>query len=361
MAQNSGEHTVKQGETLYSIARQYDITVSDLREWNDLGDNPTLSIGQILRLVPPVTKDAVKHIVQQGETLFAISRKYDVTIAEIQQWNNIQSPELSIGMELMLYPGDSSAEAALPTENRNLIDAERTSLLDDASTRSTGYYIVRSGDSLSKIAREHNMTVDELKRLNNLQNDLIRVGQQLTVRESISAPSVADAGDNLESSPQGKFVNYTVSSGETLSDILTNFEMTKEELAALNPGAEISEINRGQRLTVLLPPVRYFANPYKKRSGQQNLGMINALKYPENNFAGTTTSGELYNPEQLTAAHSNMALGTVVYVENPENKRGVFVKINDRFSGDGIKLSEKAFDMLKFSKTDTPVVSIYQD
>jgi rare lipoprotein A len=78
-------------------------------------------------------------------------------------------------------------------------------------------------------------------------------------------------------------------------------------------------------------------------------------------LATPTTSGELYNPEQLTAAHPNMALGAVVFVENQQNKRGVYVKINDRFSGDGIKLSKKAYQLLDFNGSGPSIVSIYQD
>lgn len=360
-AQEADEHTVQQGETLFSIAKQYDITVSDLRNWNNLEASSSLSIGQVLQVSPPATDDTITHVVQPGETLFAISRKYNVTIAEIQQWNDLAGPELSVGSELTIYADESvssestSSQAEEPSE-----EAISRSLVEETSG-STGYYLVKSGDSLSKIAREHNMTVEELKRLNNLQSDTIRVGRQLTVRQSQSAPSVAEAGDNMESSPQGKFVIYSVSGGETLSDILDKFEMTQSELSALNPGAEISELNRGQRLTVLMPPVKYFSNPYKKRDDRQNLGSVQALVYPENSLASPTTSGELYNPEQLTAAHPNMALGAVIYVENQQNNRGTYVKINDRFSGDGIKLSKKAYQLLDFNGTEQPTVSIYQD
>lgn len=360
-AQEADTHTVQQGETLFSIAKQYDITVSDLRNWNDLEASSSLSIGQVLQVSPPATEETITHTVQPGETLFAISRKYNVTIAEIQQWNDLPGPELSVGSELTIYTDESvSSESIAPRAEEPSEEVISRSLVEE-TTGSTGYYLVKSGDSLSKIAREHNMTIEELKRLNNLQSDVIRVGQQLTVRQSESAPSVAEAGDDMESSPQGKFVIYSVSSGETLNDILDKFEMTQSELSALNPGAEISELNRGQRLTVLMPPVKYFSNPYKKRGDRQNLGNVQAIVYPENSLASPTTSGELYNPEQLTAAHPNMALGAVIYVENQQNKRGTYVKINDRFSGDGIKLSKKAYQLLDFNGTEQPTVSIYQD
>jgi len=359
---NARVHTVEQGETLFSIAKEYNVTVSELREWNDLDDDSAISIGQSLIVSRP-GEGSVTHTVEQGETLFSISRKYNVTIAEIQQWNNLESNDLKIGSGLTIYPGKAvETDDLLPVSEsvaENADEEEVESLTESYGNRSTGYYTVKSGDSLIKIAREHDMTVEELKRLNNLQGDIIRISQQLTIRKSVSAPSIAEAGDDIESTPQGKFVIYRVSQGESLETLLDKFKMTRSDLQALNPGSELSELNSGQRLTVLLPPGRSFANPYRKKSGLQDLGQVPVTSYSPAEAASPTTSGELYNPEELTAAHANMALGTVVYIENPENSIGIYVKINDRFSGDGIKLSKKAFEVLQF--TGNASVTIYQD
>ncbi len=359
---NARTHTVKQGDTLFSIAREYNVTVTELREWNNLEDDSTISTGRSLIISRP-GENSISHTVEQGETLFSISRKYNVTIAEIRQWNNLESNDLKIGSELAIYPGEAiqSDESLSEDETaaEDVEEAELESLTESYGNRSTGYYMVKSGDSLIKIAREHDMTVEELKRLNNLQDDVIRIGQQLTVRKSVSAPSIAEAGDDIESTPQGKFMMYRVSQGETLESLLDTFKMTKSDLQALNPGSELSELNTGQRLTILLPPGRSFANPYRKKSGFQDLGQIPVTSYSGNEAASPTTSGELYNPEELTAAHANMALGSVVYIENPGNGKGIYVKINDRFSGDGIKLSEKAYEILQFSGPAS--VTIYQD
>ncbi len=83
-AQAAGQsHTVQQGETLFSISRLYDVTVGDLRRWNRL-QSDELDPGQELLVGPPRNDDSVVHTVEAGQTLFAVSRLYDVTIAEIQ-------------------------------------------------------------------------------------------------------------------------------------------------------------------------------------------------------------------------------------------------------------------------------------
>lgn len=356
------EHVVEAGETLFSISREYNISVSDLRSWNEL-ESDNLQPGQILSLLPADSADRIIHEVKAGESLFAISRRYGVTIAEIQQWNQLDGTALEAGRELILYTRIDLGEAPPPpsiAEIEQMDEQERTSIVRnlDSSTGSESY-VVRSGDTLYQIARDHNMTVNELRSLNNLSSDMLRVGDRIMVRRVRSAPSIAEGAE--DSTPQGKFTTYRVQSGENMQSLLTRFKMSRAELMALNPGLESSSVTTGQQLTVLLPPTRNFRNPYRRDANLEDLGTVAVSSYQMRDRASPTTSGELYNPDQLTAAHSNMALGNVIYVENPNNGRGVFVRVNDRQSGDGLKLSNKAFEMLNFSSVEQPMVTIYLD
>jgi len=220
-------------------------------------------------------------------------------------------------------------------------------------------YVVRSGDTLYQIARDHEMSVSELRNLNNLSSDMLRVGQRIMVRRNQSAPSIAEGAE--ESTPQGKFTTYRVQSGENMEILLSKFKMSRNELMALNPGLVEGSVTYGQQLTILLPPTRDFRNPYRRDANLEDLGTVSVSSYEVSEKASATTSGELYNPNQLTAAHSNMALGNVIYVENPNNGYGVFVRVNDRQSGDGLKLSNKAYELLNFSRIEQPMVTIFLD
>lgn len=363
-AQEAGDtHVVQSGETLFTIARQYDLSVGDIRRWNQLRDD-RLSPGTELKIGPPIRENATTHTVQQGETLFAISRQYNVNIAELQAWNGLDDYNLTIGQELVIYDDDNQEnemqEGTPPPTETELQEIERESIVRDRDDRGAStYYVVRSGDTLNRIAREHNMSLAELRTLNDLQGDQLSIGQRLAVRDVQTAPSVAESAE--ESTPQGKFVSYRVESGESVEDLMDRFQMRESELQALNPDLDISEISSGQRITVLLPSSRVFENPYKKRASLENLGKVPVSVYTENNIANPTTSGELYNPNQLTAAHSNMSLGNVIYVENPETGIGIYVKINDRFSGNGLKISQKAYEMLQFTTRQNAQVAIYLD
>src|SRR3954463_16485394 len=97
-------HQVGEKETLYAISRRYSVPVETIVQYNPSA-NAGLDIGQILK-VPYVPRHAVKastvttHVVAAKETMFSISQAYDVSVDDIRQWNNLTSNALSIGQEL---------------------------------------------------------------------------------------------------------------------------------------------------------------------------------------------------------------------------------------------------------------------
>ncbi|UII21205.1 LysM peptidoglycan-binding domain-containing protein [Fulvivirga ligni] len=108
-------HVVKPGETLYSISRMYNITIRDLLAWNDMDISQKLSIDQKLiiynkamveskEIIPEekASDEQVYHTVKQGDTMYSIARKYDVTIEDIMSWNNKNSFELSLGEKIKI-------------------------------------------------------------------------------------------------------------------------------------------------------------------------------------------------------------------------------------------------------------------
>jgi LysM repeat protein len=364
--QSQTSHTVQQGETLFSISQQYGITIDELREWNNLESN-NLQPGQTLLIQKPGVEERIVHEVQPGESLFGISQQYGVTVAEIQEWNRMEGTTLEAGTDLIIYKKSqtgASAEADAETtpgidELEEMDQDERSSVVRRFSetAQESESYTVKSGDTLYGIARKHEMSIQELRALNDLEGDMLRVGQRIIVKKVQKAPSIAEGSEN--STPQGRFAIHTIESGETLQDILNRFKLSRSELQALNPDFSLNRVASGQELTVLLPPTRTFENPYKPDANMENLGTVPVTTYGTDEKTNVTTSGELYNPEMLTAAHSNMALGNIIFIENPESGTGVFVRVNDRHSGNGLKLSQKAYELLSFSSISQPLVTIY--
>lgn len=294
------------------------------------------------------------YTVKQGDTFYSISKTLDVTVAELKQWNEVPENELTISQELIYFVNSSTPE--IP---KAVIPEDTTSLITTSSVTPNTYYIVKSGDSLYKIAKENDMSIQQLKNLNNLNSNDLRIGQRLAVKSVSVAPVVSEFSD--ESSPQGTFALYTLSSSDNLNSVLDKFQMTEAELKALNPQININDLKFSKNITVLLPPSKSFENPYLEKANLQDLGSVSVMVYSDSDKGVSTTNGELYNPDNLTAAHSNISIGSVIFVENPENGKGIYVRINDRITNAGLKLSHTAFRILGLAPNQPQSVSIYTD
>jgi len=200
------------------------------------------------------------------------------------------------------------------------------------------------------------MTVERLKQLNHLSSNNIRVGQKLLVKSIHNTPSVASS--EVNSSAQGKFVRYTVKKARSRSSLLKKFRMDEAEFKALNPDLHTTYFHRGDKVDILAPANKSYKNPYLVHSSMKNLGTMPATKYKANTI-GPTTNGELYNPQALTAGSSNLAMGSVIFIRNNRTNRGVYVRINDRTTGKGLKLSKAAWNTLGL-KGNRAHVTIYR-
>ena len=101
-------HTVAQGESLWGIAKKYGVMVEDLLRWNELGNPGALQIGQNMQVKAPfdelaVSKEIATHKVMSGETLYAISRKYQMTVDELMELNGKKNANLDVGEKLKVY------------------------------------------------------------------------------------------------------------------------------------------------------------------------------------------------------------------------------------------------------------------
>lgn len=150
----------------------------------------TLAIGALAALL--LTASAATHVVQRGDTLWAIAQQHGTTVAELVQLNRISNPNLIVvGQELRLPDavgdGGGSSGTAAP--------APSSPAPKGPATGAT--YRVQRGDTLFRIARQHNTTVAELARINNIANpNLIRVGQVLTLAGNGSSATTPPATSN---------------------------------------------------------------------------------------------------------------------------------------------------------------------
>ena len=195
-------YVVKQGDTLLGISRRYDLTVDLLRKLNKL---PTDAIheGQRLRL-RPAPKDEPVHVVHYGDTLHSISRRHGLSVAQLKRINDLTSDRIFVGQQLRLREvdrtvhvverGDALSEIAkaygLTVAELKAINELRSNVIhpgQELQLRTNGTpllatYQVRRGDNLTEIARLHQMSLRELRQLNDIRGSLIHPGQDLVVR-----------------------------------------------------------------------------------------------------------------------------------------------------------------------------------
>jgi len=193
-----GNYTVSKGDSLWSIAKKFNVSVEDLKAANNLTSN-LLNIGQKL-VIPnqeqPMPGEYTIYTVKRGDSLYSIANTYDITVNDLIEYNNLSGTSLNIGQQLLI-PTVETMESQYDT------------------------YTVKSGDTLYKIASLYNTSVNELMSINNLSTNILTLGQRLLVPKTISQPSTNE-------------ITYVVQSGDSLYQIANKYGISVNELKNYN-------------------------------------------------------------------------------------------------------------------------------
>lgn len=254
--EQTGYYIVKKGDSLWSIANKYNTNVNELKKLNNLTSN-SLSIGQNLKLPTndnsnetpsPTPSPSNTYTVKKGDSLYSIAKKYDTTVDKLKTTNNLTSNNLSIGQVLKI-PGTSTELPNTHTVSKgetvygiaskygvsvddikklnnltsNTLSIGQVLLLPGTTEENTvNTYTVKKGDTLYGIASKYNLTADELKKLNNLTSNTLSIGQTLKIRKSESDFITED------------YDFYTVKEGDTLFSIANKYDTTPDKIKSLN-------------------------------------------------------------------------------------------------------------------------------
>lgn len=165
-------YTVKKGDSLYSIAKIYNTTVDEIIKLNNL-KSTNLSIGQTLRIpetnitVTTMPPSFTSYTVKKGDSLYSIAKKYGISVDTIIMDNALNTTNLSIGQVLKIRTGETE-------EVEECFGSSYTPTTDTT-------YTVKKGDSLYSIAKKYNTTVSDLISKNNLKNSNLSIGQVLKI------------------------------------------------------------------------------------------------------------------------------------------------------------------------------------
>ncbi|MFA7361412.1 MAG: LysM peptidoglycan-binding domain-containing protein [Candidatus Kapaibacterium sp.] len=218
-------YTVKEGEYLGEIAEKYGVKVSDIREWNNLEGDKIL-VGQKLKIYSnkKITEKSdntysksTHHIVAEGEFLSEIANEYGVTVSDLKEWNSLEDDKILVGQKL-------------------LISEPKTS--DKKTTVKSKTHTVKEGENLSGIAGKYNVSVQNIKDWNDIEDDIIIPGQELKV----SKPS----DNNKKETSKSK--TYKVKKGDTLASISEEFNISISNLKKWNSLDSDGTIYTGQEL-----------------------------------------------------------------------------------------------------------------
>lgn len=205
---NAEEVIVKEGDTLWGIANEVGTTVEALKQANNLKSDlikPEDVLTYDLEAEVTYEEDAEgSYTVRSGDTLWSIAEQFGVSLDELYALNNLSSDlihpglVLNVGGEVASAPAVNEVEVEevekveVPTENAEVEEVEVPA--------ASGAYVVEAGDTLYSIARATGVSIDELKALNGLSSDLITVGQVLVLEGAVEEVEVVEENNEVEES-----------------------------------------------------------------------------------------------------------------------------------------------------------------
>jgi membrane-bound lytic murein transglycosylase D len=203
-------YRVKKGDTIGHIAEWYRCRAADIRNWNDIAYGRHLPAGasltiwvrkkdlakyeqvdgmnfagkEALRASRPATsprqdeRGEQTYVVKKGETLAQIARTHGVGVSQLKRWNNIRGNRIVVGQELVVFA--EASKVKMPPASRDPV-ASKTVTSSGATGARSITYVVKKGDTLWRIAKNHDVQLTDLRAWNGIKRNTVVEGQQLVI------------------------------------------------------------------------------------------------------------------------------------------------------------------------------------
>ncbi len=206
-SQQNIKHKVVKGETIYAIAREYNITINKIYELNPTIKGTTLRIGDILQLPKntPIQTEVVKEIPQfhkvvKGESFYSISKKYELTVSDLELLNpHIEANKLKKGTILTIVKQNetdgsiTNNEVLVSNEVKDNKQNEITNQKISKDSTFTVIHVIQPKETKYGISKKYEITVHELETLNPTIPDDFPIGYQLIIkRDKVKAETIID-------------------------------------------------------------------------------------------------------------------------------------------------------------------------
>lgn len=310
-------HKVEAKETLYSLSRRYNVTVSDIVKHNPdveagLKIDNTLKIPYKTGSQQAGSKN--HHTVAPSQTLFAISRMYNVSVDDIKRWNNLSSNDLSVGQVLVVSGKAAEVGIKKPADQEKATPHHSENVNKAASGKIV--HKVAPSQTLFSISQLYSVTVEDIKQWNKLSSNSLDVGEELIIMVE------------TKSQPYSSLENPKEKKEEADMENVARLDKDDIEKAAEPKASETIE-----------------KKPESKKGNSSGFKKVVELGMAEiiENVSDT---------KKYVALHRTAPIGTIMQVTNEMNNQNVFVRVIGKLPATGandkvlIKLSKPAFERL---------------
>lgn len=210
------QYSVKKGDSLWKISRDFGITLKDLLAANGLSENSTIKIGQNLVIPsetsgPPVQNFAAEqssqtevYTITKGDTLSRIAKQFNTTINDIKTANGLRSDVIQLGQRLTIPVNSISTGGVTAAPTQTLRTPTVASTPQSSSSNFDGIiHVIQSGETPGAIAKMYGITTSQLMKDNGIQDArTLQVGQKLEIHLGVAQPSLAVPPSNQPTNTQ---------------------------------------------------------------------------------------------------------------------------------------------------------------
>jgi peptidoglycan DL-endopeptidase LytF len=370
-------HKVDAKETYYSIAKRYSVNYKDVMTFND---SKFLQIGIIIKVptnlafagnqaaVVASNAKQTEYTIKAKDNLNMLAERFGTTVEEIKRVNNLTSINLQIGQVLLIPNGSENISQTVnqQTPKTPVYNSPKTVQTTPAVVQNENAAIIehtiKAKENLNLLAEKYGTTVDEIKRLNGLSSNNLRIGQVLKISNTnqvvvettptptpvqttlpvVTKPIVKPMAEQQTVVQNNNVVGYThnVLAGETIYSIAKKYGLTTYQIKTANNLTK-DEVVVGQKL-IIKDASRSVAetgndepteddNTIKDPSLRQPASKYGITQVEEKGTAVWIADQDL-DPNKMLVLHRTAAVGTIIKVTNPMSNRSAFAKVVGKFT-----------------------------
>lgn len=364
-------HKVDAKETYYSIAKRYSVNYKDVMTFND---SKFLQIGIIIKVPTDLAfagnqaatvlsnSNQTEYTIKAKDNLNMLAQRFGTTVEEIKRVNNLTSINLQIGQVLIIPNGTQvqtqpvSQQIPAPISNNLPKVAVNTPVAVPNEHAVIIEHSIKPKENLNLLAEKYGTTVDEIKRLNGLSNNNLRIGQvlkianvnQLVVENTVAAtPITTVTKPVVKAIAEQPVVNtaaigytHNVLAGETIYSIAKKYGLTTYQIKTANNLTK-DEVVVGQKLIIKDASRSVDETGNDEPTEDDNTIKDPSLRQPASKYGitqieekGTAVwiADQDLDPNKMLVLHRTATVGTIIKVTNPMSNRSAFAKVVGKFT-----------------------------